>query len=377
MICRECGARIDDDAIECKFCGAVYGNEQDAAEPEVPVDEEILIPEEDEIEELFDENEAKRQVQVEKIRVEKQTQLEEIEKRRKDRKRKQRRNILLIALLVVLLGGAVAAGVYYITPKNSGDRGDVVIVTQAPTEKAVPTEKPEEEQTPEPTVEPEEEQTPEPTAEPEIVTETEAPGVSYATAKPVATKKPVATAKPLVKSKLSSATITGGEVIKANGQSYMSFIYNNKWYYAKVSADTTTNFIAWKKMTVSGYTNGETYKGVPVYTLTQIKHQNSSPASSSSQPVVSQQTGSSVFADSSTRLLTSADLQGKTAYQLRLARNEIYARHGRKFNDASLQNHFNACSWYKVNPSYNYANENANLNEIEKANIIAIRNAEN
>ena len=25
MICRECGANIDDNAIECKFCGAVYG----------------------------------------------------------------------------------------------------------------------------------------------------------------------------------------------------------------------------------------------------------------------------------------------------------------------------------------------------------------
>ena len=61
---------------------------------------------------------------------------------------------------------------------------------------------------------------------------------------------------------------------------------------------------------------------------------------------------------------------------LRRARNEIYARHGRTFNDDSLQSYFNSCSWYKPNSNYNYANENANLNEIEKQNIITIRNYE-
>ena len=35
-----------------------------------------------------------------------------------------------------------------------------------------------------------------------------------------------------------------------------------------------------------------------------------------------------------------------------IARNEIYARHGRKFNDSELQAYFNSKSWYKgtVNP---------------------------
>lgn len=395
MICRECGAKIEDGSLECKFCGAMYGNEESEqlTEPQpIPVVEETYGVSDDagDIEELFDENEAKRQLQIEKIREEKQAQLEEIEKRRKIKKRKQRRNRVLVVLLVLLFGAAVAAGVYYTGQNlNSDDSEHAVIVTPKPveTEEPDPTYSPvktpeatvEPEITPEPTIEPE--PTPEPTLEPEATVEptvTPEPVTTQkpvATPKPTATLKPVATPKPLKKTYLTSARITGGEVIKANGKTYMSFIYNNKWYYAKVSDNTTTKFIAWKQMTVNGYNAGETYKGVPVYTLTKVIHHNN-PQSTNSQPATSGQVNGYVFPNSSTQLLSAADVQGKTAYQLRIARNEIYARHGRKFNDASLQSYFNSCSWYKVNDSYNYSNENANLNEIEKANIKTIKSYE-
>lgn len=397
MICRECGARIDDDAVECKFCGAQYGSAEVVEEPVEPAEavaaEEIpapaAVPEEtygaepdkDAIDEILDENEIKRRNQMEKIRAEKQTQLEEIEHRRKIRKRKQRRNVLLVILLVVLIGAAVAAGVYYLSPAYTGNNeDDVVIVTQPPTTKPEKTEEPEETALPEPTI------TTEPTAEPteepedEIITATESPAVSYATpkpaaVKPVTTKKPAAVQTGITKT-LKNATITGGEVIKANGKSYMSFIYNNKWYYAKVSDNTTTKFIAWKKMTVNAYTKGETYKGVPVFTITKITHQDASQPTASQQGTV-QSNGSYILPNSATQLITTADLQGMTVEKLRLARNEIYARHGRTFKDASLQNYFNSCSWYKPNSGYNYANENANLNAVEKQNIITIRNYEN
>lgn len=396
MICRECGAKIEDGALECKFCGAVYGTEepQEIAEPVV---EETygIAPAEDEIEELFDENEAKRRVQMEKIREEKQAQLEEIEKRRKIKKRKQRRNRILVVLLILLCGVAIAAGVVYVGNPFSGDDEDhAVIVTPEATEVTdepvwtpVVTEDPEESPTPEPTETPypaeetsvpEDEELTDPTANPVVSYATEKPVV---TQKPVATKKPVATQRPVTvnpvkKKTLNSAVITGGEVIKDGGNTYMSFLYNNKWYYAKVSANTTTKFIAWKKMTVNAYNKGETYKGVPVYTITKITHHDSTPQSSTPQSNVPQQSGSYIFPNSASQLLTTADLQGKTAYQLRIARNEIYARHGRTFKDSSLQNYFNSCSWYKVNSSYNYSNDNANLNDVEKKNITIIKNYE-
>ena len=53
-----------------------------------------------------------------------------------------------------------------------------------------------------------------------------------------------------------------------------------------------------------------------------------------------------IIKDSDTRLLIREDLEGLTAEQCRLARNEIYARHGRLFQDKDLQNYFSSCSWY-------------------------------
>ena len=49
---------------------------------------------------------------------------------------------------------------------------------------------------------------------------------------------------------------------------------------------------------------------------------------------------------SSERVLTSSDLHGLTSAELRIARNEIFARHGRRFRDTELQAHFDSQSWY-------------------------------
>ncbi len=82
-----------------------------------------------------------------------------------------------------------------------------------------------------------------------------------------------------------------------------------------------------------------------------------------------------IFPDSSTRYLTDEDLAGLSSGTLRLARNEIYARHGYIFTDETLQNYFNSKSWYKgTTPASNF-NENV-LNEIEKANVSKIQSYE-
>ena len=62
--------------------------------------------------------------------------------------------------------------------------------------------------------------------------------------------------------------------------------------------------------------------------------------------------------------------------QLALARNEIYARHGRKFKTAVYNNYFSGCGWYSVNPNYNYSDDNSNLNDIEVKNVNFILKAE-
>jgi len=44
-----------------------------------------------------------------------------------------------------------------------------------------------------------------------------------------------------------------------------------------------------------------------------------------------------------------ADLAGLSKVELRVARNEIYARHGRFFKDQTLANYFSQFSWYQPN----------------------------
>lgn len=53
-----------------------------------------------------------------------------------------------------------------------------------------------------------------------------------------------------------------------------------------------------------------------------------------------------IIPESSSRKLTKADLKGLSKKQLRLARNEIYARHGRLFLDEKLQAYFDKQEWY-------------------------------
>lgn len=82
-----------------------------------------------------------------------------------------------------------------------------------------------------------------------------------------------------------------------------------------------------------------------------------------------------IFYDSDSRYLTSADLKGLSSWELRIARNEIYARRGRLFNDSSLQNYFNGCSWYNgyISPK-NFDDDS--LNKVEKYNVNLIKKYE-
>lgn len=77
-----------------------------------------------------------------------------------------------------------------------------------------------------------------------------------------------------------------------------------------------------------------------------------------------------VFADSSSRRLTPADLSGLSAGTLRIARNEIYARRGYRFEDNALRSYFSRFSWYSPRSS------SVTLNAVEEDNVALIRAAE-
>lgn len=82
-----------------------------------------------------------------------------------------------------------------------------------------------------------------------------------------------------------------------------------------------------------------------------------------------------ILPESSTRALTASDLAGLTKDQLRIARNEIYARHGRRFKDAGLQQYFDSQSWYQGTIAPDQFDEGV-LSEVEKANIDLIKKYE-
>jgi hypothetical protein len=74
----------------------------------------------------------------------------------------------------------------------------------------------------------------------------------------------------------------------------------------------------------------------------------------------------------STNVVTDDTIGALFAEDLRVLRNEMYARHGRVFMDKKLQQYFEAQSWYKPDPEFT----DDQLNEIEIQNLAKIKAAE-
>ena len=70
--------------------------------------------------------------------------------------------------------------------------------------------------------------------------------------------------------------------------------------------------------------------------------------------------------------LTDSLLRNLTLYELRLIRNEVYARHGRRFTTPWLRDYFKFEAWYKARPEFTIAE----LSENEKTNVKLIQAVE-
>lgn len=78
-----------------------------------------------------------------------------------------------------------------------------------------------------------------------------------------------------------------------------------------------------------------------------------------------------VVSDSDKEYLDKESIKSMDDKTLRLAINEIFARHGRKFNDKELQSFFDGKDWYKpkYTPDEFDKKQNSILNEVEKKNL--------
>lgn len=82
-----------------------------------------------------------------------------------------------------------------------------------------------------------------------------------------------------------------------------------------------------------------------------------------------------ILPQSNSRLLNGSDISGLSLQEINYAKNEVYARHGRRFKSAELQNYFNSKSWYNGTIEPDSFNEGM-LSDIEKKNVEYLKEIE-
>lgn len=108
---------------------------------------------------------------------------------------------------------------------------------------------------------------------------------------------------------------------------------------------------------------------------------SSSAASISAQTSTPAPRGASsdyVIPDSDCTSYTADDIKAMnlSVDELWYARNEIYARHGRKFQNETLQAYFNSKPWYTPEYSPDEFDDSVQLSSVERANAAAIKSVE-
>lgn len=384
MLCKKCGAEIPDDAQMCEYCGAQILTAADT----VSNDSEDNI---------YNENEKKRKKQIDKMLEDKEAQLSEIQKRRDSKKAKQKRwKLAIIAASCLLAAAALGGGGYYVY--NAVTISNMQMATPTPRPTALTTAIP---VTPAPLASALPTVSPVSSAAPNNWSSTgsaasnsggtsnssgtsaagggSASGGGSSTSGKTSNTNTSTGSKSASNSGSSSASsnkgtsnVTAGrdsgvttnvinsqlavghEVIHEDDKWYMTFTSGGVKYYAHVNVGATTAQVQNKNYTLNATPTSETYKGNTVYEITSMtKYEGRG----------------YILEASGVRLLTKSDLSGLSKEDLALARNEIYARHGRRFTTPAYQRYFESKSWYAENPSYNYDDDNANLNDIEIKNV--------
>lgn len=103
--------------------------------------------------------------------------------------------------------------------------------------------------------------------------------------------------------------------------------------------------------------------------LPESKTESSEEVLSDPYPIVETETSFYLIPNSSWQRLTEKDAEDMTAKELMLARNEIYARHGRIFIAEDVQDYFEGQDWYEGTIQPEDFVDEKELNETEQRNI--------
>lgn len=148
-----------------------------------------------------------------------------------------------------------------------------------------------------------------------------------------------------IRSGASTQAAIVGKVLE--GEKFLTYKQPGSWWRVR-KADGTTGFMFRKYIRL-------------------VEGGNSPPA----KPMPAGVGGSGVvIPDSSERALTADELGNYSALELRVARNEIFARRGLRFKDPALRAHFAQFSWYRP------TSDNVSLSPTEKANVDLLQSAE-
>lgn len=123
------------------------------------------------------------------------------------------------------------------------------------------------------------------------------------------------------------------------------------------------------------YERGEKSEKVNVNTNVNTNKETPKPSETAQtlatvQPTQTQNysSGNGKYPEGSTRLLTENDLAGKSDWDLRIMRNEIYARHGYIFKSPEFRNYFMQQNWYR--PQYSDVSGRVSALEERNANFL-------
>ena len=106
---------------------------------------------------------------------------------------------------------------------------------------------------------------------------------------------------------------------------------------------------------------------------TPTRPKTTKPKESTAPSTTNSATSEYLLPDSASRRLTKSDISGFNRETLNLALNEIYARHGRKFSDPTINTYFESKSWYHPTIAAKDFDDSI-LNQFETYNVKLITN---
>lgn len=166
---------------------------------------------------------------------------------------------------------------------------------------------------------------------------------------------------------IAEMTLNSNDSVDTIKDYYLALIKKNNWKISAQGSSGANNY----SMTIdaNNFTDELDITKYDGYDYTDIRHQldgdnliadgiyipsasTSAVASSSATANTTSSSSDYIISDSNSRVISKSELLSLSPWQLKVARNEIYARYGRPFVHKDMQCYFSQKSWYKSSDSF-------------------------